>query len=84
KEGGYTVPEDVAVTGFDNCELAETVDLTTVSIPNYERGYLAARSLIENTEGRKNFEPVKISADVRWGKTISAPRRYGVSRSQSR
>jgi LacI family transcriptional regulator len=75
KEGGYKVPEDVAVTGFDNCELAETVDLTTVSIPNYERGYLAARSLIENIEGRKNFDPVKISADVRWGNTLGAPRK---------
>jgi LacI family transcriptional regulator len=75
KEGGYRIPEDVAVTGFDNCELAETVDLTTVSIPNYERGYLAARSLIENIEGRKNFDPVKISADVRWGNTLGASRK---------
>jgi LacI family transcriptional regulator len=83
RDGGYRVPEDVAVTGFDNCELAETVDLTTVSIPNYERGYLAARSLIENIEGRTNFELVKISADVRWGKTISAPRRHRILNSQS-
>jgi LacI family transcriptional regulator len=74
KEGGYEVPGDAAVTGFDNCELAETVNLTTVSIPNYERGYLAARSLIENIEGRRNFEPVKISADVRWGNTLGVPR----------
>jgi LacI family transcriptional regulator len=69
-EGGYKVPEDVAVTGFDNCELAESIGLTTVDIPNYERGYLAARSLVENIEGRKNFDPVLISASVKWGKTL--------------
>jgi LacI family transcriptional regulator len=84
REGGFKVPEDVAVTGFDNCELAETVDLTTVSIPNYERGYLAARSLIENIEGRKNFDPVTINADVRWGNTLSTPRRHKAPGSQQR
>jgi LacI family transcriptional regulator len=70
KEGGCRVPEDVAVTGFDNCELAETIGLTTVHIPNYERGYLAARSLIENIEGRNNFAPVILNATVSWGKTL--------------
>jgi LacI family transcriptional regulator len=73
RDGGYRVPEDVAVTGFDNCELAESVGLTTVNIPNYERGYLAARSLIENIEGKNNFEPMKISAVVNWGKTLGVP-----------
>jgi LacI family transcriptional regulator len=84
REGGFKVPEDVAVTGFDNCELAETVDLTTVSIPNYERGYLAARSLIENIEGRKNFDPVMVNADVRWGNTLGTPRRHSYPNSQRR
>jgi LacI family transcriptional regulator len=70
KEEGCRVPEDVAVTGFDNCELAENIGLTTVHIPNYERGYLAARSLIENIEGRVNFDPVVINAAVSWGKTL--------------
>lgn len=70
KGEGYRVPEDVAVTGFDNCELAESIGLTTVHIPNYERGYLAARSLIENIEGRNNFDPIMISASVNWGKTL--------------
>jgi LacI family transcriptional regulator len=73
REGGYRVPEDVAVTGFDNCDLAEFMGLTTVNIPNYERGYLAARSLIENIEGKKNFDSMKISALVSWGKTLGFP-----------
>jgi LacI family transcriptional regulator len=78
REGGYRVPEDVAVTGFDDCELAESAGLTTVHIPNYERGYLAARSLIENIEGKKNFDPMKISAVVSWGKTLGFPGEHQV------
>ncbi|MDR2072719.1 MAG: LacI family transcriptional regulator [Spirochaetaceae bacterium] len=70
REEQCRIPEDVAVTGFDNCELAENIGLTTVHIPNYERGYLAARSLIENIEGGANFDPVIINAAVSWGSTL--------------
>ncbi len=70
RENGLRVPEDIAVTGFDNCDLAEVVGLTTVSIPNYERGYLAAQYLAENINGKKNVEPFKITAKVKWRKTV--------------
>lgn len=70
RENGIRVPEDIAVTGFDNCDLAELVGLTTVSIPNYERGYLAAQYLVENINGKKNTDPFKISAKVKWRKTV--------------
>jgi LacI family transcriptional regulator len=70
RERGYRVPEDVAVTGFDNCEQAEPLGLTTVAVPDYERGYLAARSLIENINGKNNFDPLRISASVTWRKTV--------------
>lgn len=73
-EAGLRVPEDVAVTGFDNCALAEPLGLTTVDIPNYERGYLAAQYLIENIEGGQERETLKINAKVRWRKTVSKKR----------
>lgn len=69
-EAGLRVPEDVAVTGFDNCILAEPLGLTTVDIPNYERGYLAAQYLIENIQGRSEWDTLKINAKVRWRKTV--------------
>jgi LacI family transcriptional regulator len=69
-ERGYRIPGDVAITGFDDCERAKTMDLTTVTIPDYERGYLAARSLIENIKGKNNFEPMQIPASVKWRKTV--------------
>lgn len=64
RENGIRVPEDIAVTGFDNCDLADAMELTTVSIPNYERGYIAARYLIENIRGQRNVDTFKISAKI--------------------
>jgi len=64
RENGIRVPQDIAITGFDNCDLAEAMELTTVSIPNYERGYIAARYLIENIRGQRNVETFKIAAKI--------------------
>lgn len=75
RENGIRIPEDIAVTGFDNCDLAEVVGLTTVDIPNYERGYLAAQYLVENINGKNNVEPFKISAKVKWRKTVLEKRK---------
>ncbi len=75
RENNLHVPEDIAVTGFDNCDLSEVVGLTTVDIPNYERGYLAAQYLVENIRGKHNVEPFKISAKVKWRKTVTEKQR---------
>ena len=66
REAGVRIPEDVAVTGFDDTPLAELLGLTTVAIPNYERGYLAAQHLIANIEGAQSYETFKIQARVVW------------------
>ncbi|MDF2820457.1 MAG: transcriptional regulator [Clostridiales bacterium] len=71
QDNGVRVPEDIAVTGFDNCDLADHMGLTTVSIPNYERGYIAAQYLIENIRGNRNVEPFKISAKIKWRNSVS-------------
>lgn len=70
RDNGIRVPEDIGVTGFDNCDMAEMIGLTTVDIPNYERGYLAAQYLIENIRGKGNSELFKINAKVKWRKTV--------------
>ncbi|MDR3114139.1 MAG: LacI family transcriptional regulator [Treponema sp.] len=69
-ERGYRIPADVALTGFDNCERAAMVGLTTVRVPDYERGYLAASSLIENIRGKHNVEPMKLTAVVQWRESV--------------
>ena len=69
RENNIKIPEDISVTGFDDTEIAQTVRLTTVQVPNYERGYIAAQYLLEAIEGQGNFELFKISAKVKWRKT---------------
>lgn len=75
RENDIRVPEDIGITGFDNCDMAEIAGLTTVAIPNYERGYLAAQYLIENMKGKGNSELFKINAKVKWRKTVFSIKR---------
>jgi len=46
REHGLRVPEDLAVVGFDDSELAEHLDLTTVRQPLEESGEVAIRTLL--------------------------------------
>lgn len=73
RENGVQVPDDIAVCGFDDTEMAKVMGLTTVSIPNYERGYLAAQYLIENIDGACNYDTFKISAKVKWRSSTKRP-----------
>ncbi len=66
KESGIRVPDDIAVCGFDDTFVARYIGLTTVEVPNYERGYLAAQSLVELIEGDGSFEQLKIGARIKW------------------
>jgi DNA-binding LacI/PurR family transcriptional regulator len=49
RERGLKVPDDVAVTGFDDFDFAQFADpaLTTVRIPGYEIGRAAGEALID-------------------------------------
>ena len=69
RENNVKIPEDISVTGFDDTETAQILKLTTVHVPNYERGYIAAQHLLDAVEGEGNFDPFKISAKVKWRKT---------------
>jgi len=69
-EQGMRVPADIAVSGFDDIDHAENSALTTVMIPNFERGYLAAHTLIESIKGNSNAETLKIPATVIWRNSV--------------
>jgi LacI family transcriptional regulator len=66
EENRLRVPEDIAVTGFDDSDTAAVAGLTTISIPRYETGYLAAKKLLEMIQGTSVKEPFKIGAEIKW------------------
>ena len=47
------VPEDLSVAGFDDMEISAFYDppITTIAVPAYEMGRMAAKILIENIRG---------------------------------
>ncbi len=70
---GIRVPEDISVSGFDDVIISRYIRLTTVSVPNYERGYLAAQSLIEILEGRGDYDTMRLGARVKWRESTKGP-----------
>ncbi|MBP9997218.1 MAG: LacI family DNA-binding transcriptional regulator [Lachnospiraceae bacterium] len=69
RENGLRIPDALSIVGFDDNELAKAMGLTTIQIPNYERGYIAAQYLIEGLEGIGDYSEFKISANIKWRKT---------------
>ena len=56
KENGLKIPEDISIIGFDDIELSQYLDLTTVRQPMQEMGSLALHHLIEQMQN-KTEEP---------------------------
>jgi len=61
-ELGLRVPDDVSVVGFDDVPLLEylTVPLTTVRVPKFEMGRIAAQLLIRHVESKEAVRPQKV------------------------
>lgn len=60
-EQGLRIPEDIAFVGLDNIDIAQYTSppLSSIHIPKFEMGMIAARTLVDYLEGRYTF-PVKI------------------------
>jgi LacI family transcriptional regulator len=70
EENGIRVPEDISITGFDDSETALLKGLTTISIPRYESGYIAAKELLSMIKGMWRSEPFKLGASIAWRYTV--------------
>jgi len=55
RERGRRIPEELAIVGCDNSDIAAWFDppLTTVEVPFYEMGKLAAEKLMESLKEEK-------------------------------
>jgi LacI family transcriptional regulator len=58
KEAGLTIPDDIAVVGFNNDAVGKLVEptLTTINYPGMDMGEIAARNLINHLKGISNLE----------------------------
>jgi DNA-binding LacI/PurR family transcriptional regulator len=64
RQRGLTVPTDLAVVGFDDAELADALDLTTVRQPFEESGRAGVQLLLErmqNTAGSRRHIELKLT-----------------------
>jgi LacI family transcriptional regulator len=66
KSRGFSVPNDVSITGFDDIELASIADpeLTTVHVPHREMGRKAAEMLVDMVNGAPPMESVELKTTV--------------------
>jgi DNA-binding LacI/PurR family transcriptional regulator len=66
-EAGMSVPDDIAVVGYDNRDFTRIVHprITTMSIPIYEMGRTAAELLIRQMqEGRQDLPEIKVKGQL--------------------
>jgi LacI family transcriptional regulator/LacI family repressor for deo operon, udp, cdd, tsx, nupC, and nupG len=61
-ELGLVVPDDVSVIGFDDVPLCQyvPVPLTSVRVPTFEMGEVAARMLLHHVESKETIPPQRV------------------------
>ena len=66
RELGLSVPDDVSVVGFDDIPLTEFLPtpLTTIRVPKFRMGQLAAEMLIRHVESHAVLPPQKASLEA--------------------
>ena len=57
RKQGLSIPEDIAIVGFNNDAISNLVDpaLTTINYPGIDMGEITARSLINHLNGTSNI-----------------------------
>jgi len=58
KKDGFSIPQDIAVVGFNNDPVSQVIEpnLTTIHYPGEEMGEIAAQSLINHLNGLINIQ----------------------------
>ncbi|TYC51372.1 substrate-binding domain-containing protein [Rhodobacterales bacterium] len=82
KERGLSVPEDIAVIGFDNREISKSMHppLSTLVLPHYEMGEIAFELLLDNANGRQaGPAQIKVECPLVERSSVSAEAAAGYS-----
>lgn len=75
RRAGLDVPADVSVMGFDDHEMADVVDLSTVSQPVLEQGSIAASMLMDLLHDRGVEPDIELATHVVVRGSTAPPRR---------
>jgi LacI family transcriptional regulator/LacI family repressor for deo operon, udp, cdd, tsx, nupC, and nupG len=64
---GLNCPGDVSVVGYDDISFCQnfTPPLTTVRVPKFEMGQIAAQMLVQKIESRENLPPQKVYLEAK-------------------
>lgn len=85
-KGGFKVPQDVSVTGFDGLVSPEgQPELTTVEIPFHQIGVTGGKRLLDLIRKRFGIEQhILLNCDFREGKSVASPRSNGAPKRSPR
>jgi DNA-binding LacI/PurR family transcriptional regulator len=66
QDAGLSIPDDIALVGYDDREFAAWVrpSLTTIRMPSYEMGQAAARLLLEQFSGEELEDATQIPGEL--------------------
>lgn len=79
REKNFRVPQDMAIIGFDDIDLAKNLGLSTMHQPIYDMGVLGVQRLLERLDNpqkppcHEKFEPTLIIRDSCGGKLNGMP-----------
>ena len=63
---GFNVPGDLAVMGFDDLDMAEVMELTTIHQPLDESGKIAIEQLLTRLEDpKRSIQHIKLQLQVK-------------------
>jgi LacI family transcriptional regulator len=82
RHAGIQIPRQVSVVGVDDTKYSQLMDLTTVHLPTYELGALAARRILDRGGPAQPMRTILPHRIVQRGSSSWAPRRIAAHRAE--
>lgn len=83
RHSGLRCPDDISIVGFDDHELAEMMDLTTIAQPVHEQGRVASQMLLDRIAGAQASDR-QLPTRIVLRSSTSPPRGGRAARAQGR
>ena len=77
RQAGIQIPRRVSIVGIDDTKYSQLMDLTTVRLPTYELGALAARQILDRSGSQRQARTILSHRIVQRGSSTWAARLIG-------